>query len=294
MERPKDLPVADVSGARAAERATSVAAHLDRRFRGAGRQGDPRRGHRQPVPRPHRAGVELRRGVGGAAASRLGGRPATPVIFLDTGRLFAETLAYRDELAERLGLTDVRTIQPDPARLDAARSGQLAVEDRTPSSAAGSARSSRWRARSTAFGLVHRPQALPERPRAALPVFEADGARIKINPLAELDAGRPQGLRRGATTCREHPLVARASVDRLRALHHPRRAGRGSARRPLARPGQDRMRHPSAARARTRRKRNMTPPSATPGAARRSTAGRTRRASAAAGRLRSVADPELA
>src|SRR5262249_22082692 len=36
-----------------------------------------------------------------------------PVIFLDTGRLFAETLVYRTELAERFGLTDVRTLQPD-------------------------------------------------------------------------------------------------------------------------------------------------------------------------------------
>ncbi|WP_375566995.1 phosphoadenylyl-sulfate reductase [Oceaniradius stylonematis] len=35
-----------------------------------------------------------------------------PVLFIDTGMLFAETLAYRDELASRLGLTDVRTIRP--------------------------------------------------------------------------------------------------------------------------------------------------------------------------------------
>src|ERR1700736_1871803 len=42
-----------------------------------------------------------------------------PVIFLDTGRLFAETLVYRTELSERLGLTDVRTFAPDPERLAA-------------------------------------------------------------------------------------------------------------------------------------------------------------------------------
>lgn len=40
--------------------------------------------------------------------------PATPVVFLDTGKLFPETLAYRDLLADRLGLTDVRSIKPDP------------------------------------------------------------------------------------------------------------------------------------------------------------------------------------
>ena len=36
--------------------------------------------------------------------------PATPVIFLDTGKLFGETLAYRDHLVRRLGLGDVRSV----------------------------------------------------------------------------------------------------------------------------------------------------------------------------------------
>jgi phosphoadenosine phosphosulfate reductase len=38
--------------------------------------------------------------------------PATPVIFLDTGKLFSETLAYRDRLAARLGLRDLRVAWP--------------------------------------------------------------------------------------------------------------------------------------------------------------------------------------
>ena len=38
---------------------------------------------------------------------------STPVIFLDTGKLFWETLSYRSQLVDRLGLTDVRSIQPD-------------------------------------------------------------------------------------------------------------------------------------------------------------------------------------
>ena len=36
--------------------------------------------------------------------------PAIPVIFLDTGWLFEETLAYRDTLIAALGLKDVRSI----------------------------------------------------------------------------------------------------------------------------------------------------------------------------------------
>ena len=38
--------------------------------------------------------------------------PAIPVIFLDTGWLFEETLAYRDTLVAKLGLRDVRSIKP--------------------------------------------------------------------------------------------------------------------------------------------------------------------------------------
>lgn len=37
-----------------------------------------------------------------------------PVIFLDTGELFDETISYQSDLAELLGLTDVRIIRPDP------------------------------------------------------------------------------------------------------------------------------------------------------------------------------------
>lgn len=44
--------------------------------------------------------------------------PETPVLFLNTGKLFAETLRYRDRLQELLGLTDIRTIGPHPADRD--------------------------------------------------------------------------------------------------------------------------------------------------------------------------------
>lgn len=44
---------------------------------------------------------------------------AVPVIFLDTGKLFAETLAYRDALVANLGLSDVRSVRPSGAQLAA-------------------------------------------------------------------------------------------------------------------------------------------------------------------------------
>ncbi len=40
--------------------------------------------------------------------------PTTPVLFLDTRKHFAETLAYREILSARLGLADLRVIGPDP------------------------------------------------------------------------------------------------------------------------------------------------------------------------------------
>lgn len=40
-----------------------------------------------------------------------------PVLFLNTGKLFGETLRYRDRLQQVLGLTDVRSIAPNAADL---------------------------------------------------------------------------------------------------------------------------------------------------------------------------------
>lgn len=39
-------------------------------------------------------------------------KPDIPVLFLDTGMLFGQTLDYRKQLAERLGLTNVRDLRP--------------------------------------------------------------------------------------------------------------------------------------------------------------------------------------
>ena len=40
--------------------------------------------------------------------------PTVPVIFLNTGKLFGETLRYRDRLQQALGLTDIRSVAPHP------------------------------------------------------------------------------------------------------------------------------------------------------------------------------------
>jgi phosphoadenosine phosphosulfate reductase len=40
--------------------------------------------------------------------------PTTPILFLNTGKLFGETLRYRDRLQDALGLTDIRSVGPHP------------------------------------------------------------------------------------------------------------------------------------------------------------------------------------
>jgi phosphoadenosine phosphosulfate reductase len=41
--------------------------------------------------------------------------PNTPILFLNTGKLFGETLRYRDRLQEQLGLGDIRSLAPNAA-----------------------------------------------------------------------------------------------------------------------------------------------------------------------------------
>jgi phosphoadenosine phosphosulfate reductase len=40
--------------------------------------------------------------------------PSTPILFLNTGKMFGETLRYRDRLQDVLGLTDIRAVGPHP------------------------------------------------------------------------------------------------------------------------------------------------------------------------------------
>jgi len=133
--------------------------------------------------------------------------PAIPVIFLDTGWLFEETLAYRNALIDRLGLTDVRTIHPltaDVARQDADRELCLTDPDRCcylrkvePLA----------RALEPFDAWLNGRKRFQGGARAAIPVVEPDGARLKFNPLANVTAEELQALYAEAKLPR-HPLVA--------------------------------------------------------------------------------------
>ncbi|WP_020181308.1 phosphoadenylyl-sulfate reductase [Methylopila sp. M107] len=187
MERP-DFPLQEVSKARAAERATSVAAHLDRRFRGQ----DARVVLDEAINNLFRGRITMVSSFGAESAVLLSLMaevdPSTPVTFVDTGQLFEETLQYRDALVERLGLTDVRTITPDPERLKR-KDPEKFLWQENPTLCC-----SIRKVEPLARALEGFPAWISGRKRfqggmrAELPLFEADGARVKVNPLAEWTA----------------------------------------------------------------------------------------------------------
>ncbi|WP_439815674.1 phosphoadenylyl-sulfate reductase [Zavarzinia sp. CC-PAN008] len=110
--------------------------------------------------------------------------PAVPVIFLDTGKLFGETLRYKEALGERLGLMDVRSIRPDPREV-AARDPDGILWTRDPDACC-ALRKAEPLARALApfdawFTGRKRFQSSS---RAAIEAVETDGVHIKVNPLA--------------------------------------------------------------------------------------------------------------
>lgn len=110
--------------------------------------------------------------------------PDIPVLFLDTGKLFGETRRFRDELTDKLGLTDVRTIKPEAHDLAANDpKGNLWVKDTNkccyfrkvvPLNIALEGFEGWASGRKRFQGGV----------RSLLPHFEASDGRVKVNPMA--------------------------------------------------------------------------------------------------------------
>jgi phosphoadenosine phosphosulfate reductase len=116
--------------------------------------------------------------------------PATPVLFLDTDKLFGETLRYKDRLVARLGLTGVREIRPDPA-LVAARDPDGTLWARDADACCG-LRKVEPLARAIApfAASINGRKRYQGATRAAIPLLELDDGHIKINPLADWDKAR--------------------------------------------------------------------------------------------------------
>ncbi len=108
----------------------------------------------------------------------------TPVLFLDTGKHFPETLAYGGDLVERLGLTDLRILTPDPEvilkkdetglRWSYDPDGCCEIRKVVPLETALAGFDASITGR----------KGFQSSTRSGLPRFELDGDRLKVNPLA--------------------------------------------------------------------------------------------------------------
>jgi phosphoadenosine phosphosulfate reductase len=134
--------------------------------------------------------------------------PAIPVIFLDTGKLFAETHAYREELVDLLRLTDVRVVGPRPgtlARHDAG--GDL--WSREPDLCCHVRKTEPLQEALAGFaGWITGRKRFQAGLRSQLPTIEPEwsSGRIKLNPLALWSADDVERYRL-LRNLPKHPLV---------------------------------------------------------------------------------------
>jgi phosphoadenosine phosphosulfate reductase len=133
--------------------------------------------------------------------------PAIPVIFLDTGWLFEETLAYRDTLIATLGLRDVRSIAPQQATLsreDPDRELWFSDPD-----ACCRIRKVEPLARALApfRAWINGRKRFQGGDRAGIAVVETDGDRLKFNPFANVSRSEIEAIYAEAKLP-PHPLAA--------------------------------------------------------------------------------------
>lgn len=133
--------------------------------------------------------------------------PAIPVVFLDTGWLFEETLAYRDTLISTLRLTDVRSIQPldetlardDPDRELWFSDPDACCRIRKVEPLA--------RALKPFSAWINGRKRFQGGARAEIPVVEDDGTKLKFNPFANVSREEIEAIYKMAKLPL-HPLVA--------------------------------------------------------------------------------------
>ena len=133
--------------------------------------------------------------------------PDVPVVFLETGKHFAQTLSYRRKLAGQLGLTNIIDVRPDPAVLAAKDpAGDL------------------WRADADTCCTIRKVEPLDHAlghyeawitgrkqfhggERLRLPVFEYAGDHFKVNPIVRWAADDVTAYFE-AHNLPKHPLIA--------------------------------------------------------------------------------------
>ena len=133
--------------------------------------------------------------------------PAIPVIFLDTGWLFEETLAYRDTLTAKLGLRDVRAIKP----LDETLSREDPERDLWFSDPDACCRIRKVEPLARALqpfdAWINGRKRFQGGLRADIAVVEQDGVRLKFNPFANVSREAIEAIFKAADLP-PHPLSA--------------------------------------------------------------------------------------
>jgi phosphoadenosine phosphosulfate reductase len=133
--------------------------------------------------------------------------PAIPVIFLDTGWLFQETLDYRDTLSASLGLRDVRSVRP----LQETLSGEDPDRELWFSDPDACCRIRKVEPLARALkpfdAWINGRKRFQGGARASIPVVEADGGKLKFNPFANASREEIEAIYKLANLP-QHPLVA--------------------------------------------------------------------------------------
>jgi len=131
------------------------------------------------------------------------------VLFIDTAMLFAETLDYQRQVAERLELSDLRIIRARPVSL-AAQDPEGLLNQTDPDACCALRKTEPLeRALSGFDAWITGRKRFQASTRAALDFFEADtDGRLKVNPLAHWDKADVQDYMINNRLPR-HPLVAR-------------------------------------------------------------------------------------
>ena len=110
--------------------------------------------------------------------------PSLPIVFMDTGMHFPQTLDYKDELIARLGLTNVRDIPPsEDERLAEDPKNLLWKTDTDACCALRKVRPLEPALDGFSAWITGRKR-FHGGARLSLPVFEHANGRFKINPLA--------------------------------------------------------------------------------------------------------------
>ena len=134
--------------------------------------------------------------------------PKTPVVFVDTGQHFAETLRYRDELCARFGLTNLVPAAPD-AEVTAAEDPEKFLFASDPDRCCDIRKVQPLaRALDGYDAWITGRKSFQTATRTRVPLFEAEGDRVKVNPLVGWSATDLLDYIRAANLP-PHPLVAK-------------------------------------------------------------------------------------